>query len=79
MYDKLEKNDSLVSWMIAGGARLDEPDPRHLAHLMALRDAKRESHGAPSPFAWLTSLFRPTTIPATATGPATSTTCCAAA
>jgi hypothetical protein len=78
MHDRLERNDSLVSWMIAGGARLDEPNPRHLAHLIALRDAQRETNRGASPLAWLTSLFRPTTVVATATGPATSTTCCAA-
>jgi hypothetical protein len=57
MYDKLETNDSLVSWMIAGGARLDAPDARHIGHLVALRDARRESARSLSPFGRLTAWF----------------------
>ena len=33
--------DFTISWMIAGGARLDDPDPRNLEHVMALREVKR--------------------------------------
>ena len=38
--------DSFASWMIAGGARLNDrdPDPRQLAHLVALREAKRQAN-----------------------------------
>ena len=86
MYDKHDRNDSLVSWMIAGGARLDEPDPRHLSHLVALRDAKRESSRSISPFAWLTARIAPkATVAASASGvasaalSASSTNCCAPA
>jgi hypothetical protein len=37
--------DSTIAWMIAGGARLNdqEPDPNHLAHLAALREANRQT------------------------------------
>ena len=34
-------NDSFVTWMIAGGARLDDPDARNLEHLVALRESRR--------------------------------------
>jgi hypothetical protein len=34
-------SESFASWMIAGGARYDQPDPRTLEHLIALRDARR--------------------------------------
>lgn len=74
MYDT---NDSVVSWMIAGGARYDEPDPRHLAHLVALRDAKRDAGPSVSPLAWLAARLgvrssEPTPISST-------TSCCAPA
>lgn len=49
MYDS---NDPFVSWMIAGGARLNDPDPRTLSHLVALRDSRRDDSRT-SPFAWL--------------------------
>jgi hypothetical protein len=57
MYEKLDQNDSLVSWMIAGGARLDGRDARHIGHLVALRDARRESARSLSPLARLTAWF----------------------
>lgn len=86
MYEMLDKNDSLVSWMIAGGARLDEPDTRRLGHLVAIRDAKRESARSISPLARFTAWFgiRPAVTAAAATAAvATSTTsatnCCAPA
>jgi len=91
MYDKLERNDSLVGWMIAGGARYDEPDTRYIEHLIALRDAKRDAGRsraghAFSPLAWLTARLAPkATVSASAGGtasavlPAASTTCCASA
>jgi hypothetical protein len=80
MYDKYERNDSFAGWMIAGGARLDEPDPRHIEHLVALRDASRETHRLVSPLAWLAARFAPrTTVAASAAAPGASTTCCAPA
>jgi hypothetical protein len=89
MYDKLERNDPLISWMIAGGARYDAPDTRHIEHLIALRDAKRDAAGSEpghafSPLAWLTARLAPkATVSASVGGtasaamPAASTTCCA--
>jgi hypothetical protein len=50
MYDAY---NSVVSWMIAGGARIDEPDARNLKHLMALREAKRSASRPLAPFAWI--------------------------
>lgn len=50
MYDAY---NSVVSWMIAGGARIDEPDTRYLAHERALREAKRSAGGPLAPFAWI--------------------------
>ena len=80
MDDKLETNDSLVSWMIAGGARLDEPNARRIGHLVALRDAKREMARATSPLAWLTARLAPkATVAASAVTANSSTTCCAPA
>jgi hypothetical protein len=85
MYDKLEKNDSLASWMIAGGARLDQPDARHIGHLVALRDARRETAQTISPLAWLTARLAPkATVAASAvvaSGPTAtaSANCCAPA
>jgi len=86
MHDRYERNDSLASWMIAGGARLDEPDARHLSHLVALRNAKRESSRSISPLAWLTARLAPkATVAASASGvastaiSASSTSCCAPA
>lgn len=86
MHDKDDRNDSLVSWMIAGGARLDEPDPRHLSHMVALRDAKREARSLFSPVAWLTARLAPkATVAASGSGVASaalsapSTNCCAPA
>jgi len=84
MYDKYEKNVSFASWMIAGGARLDEPDPRELAHRVALRDAKRDAksnaknnaNGSGSPFARLTGLFGRNAASAPATIASSATTCC---
>lgn len=76
MYDR---NDSLVSWMIAGGARFDEPDPRHLSHLVALRDARRESIRSIGPIAWLTARLAGRSAPAAATAVTSSTACCAPA
>jgi hypothetical protein len=73
MHDRYDRNDSLVSWMIAGGARLDEPDPRHLSHLVALRDARRESRRSLSPVAWLTARLAPkATVAASASGVASA-------
>ena len=51
-----DQNESLVSWMIAGGARLDQPEARHVSHLVALRDAARDADHV-SPFARLTAWF----------------------
>ena len=82
MDDRYESNDSLVSWMIAGGARIDEPDPRHLLHLVALRDARRESIRSIGPIAWLTARFGTSSSAAAAASAAAapiSTTCCAPA
>ena len=66
-----------IAWMIAGGARMDdrEPDPDHLAHLAALRDAARQARAATSAFARIAGAlgFQPTR----AVDPMT--TCCAAA
>ena len=85
MYEKLDQNASLVSWMIAGGARLDEPDARHIGHLVAIRDAKRDA-GSTSVVARLTAWFgiRPSvTAAASSAAAVTSTTsatsCCAPA
>jgi hypothetical protein len=85
MYEKLDQNDSLVSWMIAGGARLDEPDQRRLGHLVALRDAQRETTHSTSVFARLTAWFglRPavTAVAASAaavTSTTSATNCCPA-
>jgi hypothetical protein len=65
---------------------VDEPNARRLGHLVALRDAKRESARSISPFARLTAWFgiRPTATAAAASAAAvTSTTsatnCCAPA
>jgi hypothetical protein len=44
---------SFLSWMIAGGARIDEPDARNLEHLMALREAKRSTSRRLAPLAWI--------------------------
>ena len=79
MYDNDERAESFASWMVAGGARLDPPDPRRLSHLVALRDARRESTPSSSPFTRLIRWFaRPALL---AAGPATSdvTACCAPA
>jgi hypothetical protein len=70
-----DSNDGFVSWMIAGGARLDQPDPRNLAHLVALRDAQREDRRA-SPFAWLVERLGVATQTRAATDPMTQ--CCTA-
>jgi hypothetical protein len=85
MYEKLDQNDSLVSWMIAGGARLDEPNTRRLRHLVALRDAQRETARSTSPFARLTAWFgvRPAVTAAAAsvaavTSTTSATNCCPA-
>jgi hypothetical protein len=59
MDERLERNDSVVSWMIAGGARFDPPDTRYLQHLFALRDANRAAGRSFSPFAWLTARMAP--------------------
>lgn len=50
MYDAY---NSVVSWMIAGGARIDEPDARNLEHLMALRETKRSTSRRLAPLAWI--------------------------
>lgn len=84
---KYDRNDSLVSWMIAGGPRFDLPDPRHVLHLVALRDAKQESSRSISPLAWLATRFgaRPAATAMTAaaviasTGAVSTTGCCAPA
>ena len=45
--------DATIAWMIAGGARLDdqEPNPDHLEHLAALREANRLTASSTAPFA----------------------------
>ena len=50
MYDAY---NSVVSWTIAGGARIDESDARNLEHLMALREAKRSTSRPLAPIAWI--------------------------
>jgi len=45
--------NSVLSWMIAGGARIDEADARNLEHLRALREAKRSASRPLAPFAWI--------------------------
>lgn len=50
MYDAYS---SVASWMIAGGARIDAPDDRHLEHITALREAKRSASPPFAPFAWI--------------------------
>ena len=76
MHDKYDRNDSLVSWMIAGGARLDEPDARHLSHLVALRDARLGASPITSPIAWLAARFGARSAATGAAAAATSTTTC---
>jgi hypothetical protein len=91
MDERLERSDSLVGWMIAG-VRYDEPDTRHIQHLVALREATREAGGSFSPLAWLTARLAPkahvvASTSGTASGAragaaaltAPSTTCCAPA
>ena len=80
MYDKDERATSFASWMIASGARLDPPDPRQLSHLVALRDAQRETAPSSSPFTRLTSWFGiPALLATSATATTNTTTCCAPA
>jgi hypothetical protein len=80
MYDKDERAESFASWMIASGARLDPPDPRHLSHLVALRDAQRDGQPSRSPFARLTSWFGiPALLATSTTATSNPTTCCAPA
>ena len=50
MYDAY---DAVVSWMISGKARVDEPDTRYLEHERALREAKRSTGRPLAPFAWI--------------------------
>ncbi len=68
---------TVFAWMADLGIRLDdhEPDARQLAHMAAIRDAKRQTGGASSPFGRLARLlgFEPARV---ATNPMTS--CCAA-
>jgi hypothetical protein len=91
MDERLERSASLVGWMIAG-VRYDEPDTRHIQHLIALREAKRDAGGSFSPLAWLTAWLAPKAhVAASASGTASaaragaaaltapSTTCCAPA
>lgn len=53
-------SESFADWKIAGGARHDQPDPRTLEHLIALRDARRDGRDAhqPRPLARVTAHFR---------------------
>jgi hypothetical protein len=76
MYDNDERAQTFASWMIASGARLDPPDPRRLSHLVALRDAQRDTARSSSPLTRLTTLFG---RPAMLTTPINTTTCCAPA
>ena len=79
MYDKDERTDSFASWMIASGARLDPPDPRHLSRLVALRDAQRVAAPSSSPFTRLaTWIGRPALLAMRPTA-TDATTCCAPA
>ncbi len=66
-------SESFASWMIAGGARYDQPDPRTLEHLIALRDARRDAREAhrPTPLARLTAHFRAALRSPAATDPMT--------
>lgn len=50
MYDAY---GSVVSWMIAGNARIDTPDARYLEHLAAVRAARRSARRPLAPFAWV--------------------------
>jgi hypothetical protein len=45
--------NSVVSWMIAGGARIDERDIRFIEHERALRDATRSARRPLALFAWI--------------------------
>ena len=62
--------DAIFAWMSDLGIRLDdhEPDVRQVAHLAALREAKRQAGPGPSRFSRLTQSLgllttRPTTEP----------------
>lgn len=50
MYDAYS---SIVSWMIAGRVRMDEPGTRQLEHRMALREAGLSATRPLAPFAWI--------------------------
>jgi hypothetical protein len=73
MYDAY---NSVVSWMIAGGARIDEPDTRYLEHEQALREARRSAGRSLAPFAWISERLRARTPTRAACDPMT---CSAAA
>jgi len=73
MYDAY---NSVVSWMIAGGARIDEPDTRFIEHERALRDATRSARRPLAPFAWIGERLGATTPTRAACDPST---CSAAA
>lgn len=68
---------TVFAWMADLGIRLDdhEPDARQLAHMAAVREAKRQTGGASSPFGRLARRLGLEPIRAT-TDPMTS--CCAA-
>ena len=55
-----QASESFASWMIAGGTRHDQPDPRTLGDLIALRDARRDARDAhrPTTLARLKAQFR---------------------
>ncbi len=68
-------SESFASWMIAGGARYDAPDPRTLEHLIALRDARRNGGRdarRPTPLARLATYLRVALRSSAATDPMTS-------
>ncbi len=65
-----QASESFASWMIAGGARYDQPDPRRLEHLIALRDASRDAHRR-TPLARLATYLRVALRSPAATDPMT--------
>ena len=80
MHYKDERTETFASWMIASGARLDQPDPRRLSHLVALRDARRETARSHSAFSRLAGRFdRPARLAATPAAPSTIAICCSPA
>ena len=77
MYDTDERAETFASWMIARGARLVQPNPRHISHLVALRDARRDTVRSSSPLTRLATWFgRPDLLATRPTATINATTCC---